>query len=103
MKTMTTEERTDAISKLFTDIIELSRLGNEDGQTHVTVATLQKAKQGLVQAAHLKRALIAENIPPCDCGYSKSDSMTNHHEECAYVQYGRKHKLEVVAVDQRTS
>lgn len=44
-----------------------------------------------------------DEIPPCDCGYSRSDSMTNHHESCAWLQYGRKHHLEVVARDQRDS
>lgn len=50
-----------------------------------------------------KDAEIAANIPACDCGYSRSDSMIGHHKDCAYEAYGRKHNLERVAYDVRDS
>lgn len=34
------------------------------------------------------------DIPNCDCGYSRSDWMIGHDDDCAYVQHGEYHKLE---------
>lgn len=34
------------------------------------------------------------NIPPCNCGYSRSDYMIDHADECAYLRHGKYHKLE---------
>ena len=35
------------------------------------------------------------NIPDCDCGYSRSDWMPHHADYCAYLLHGKFHKLEV--------
>lgn len=34
-----------------------------------------------------------EDVPNCDCGYSRSDWMPHHDKECAYERHGQFHAL----------
>lgn len=56
------QAKLDRIEKCLTRIAEMSRIGNADTQTHVTMGTLTEASNGLLLLKQLK-VLLTEARP----------------------------------------